>query len=75
MRDAVNQLNALVREWVQGEQKYVPEVDWGRMRQLEFQESLRSRNTLSQGQQNNPCLHCPDFETHVCRLFISSSFP
>jgi antiviral helicase SKI2 len=73
MRDAVNQLNTLAQEWVQAEQSHVPEVDWGRMRRLEFQETLRCRDALAQGIQTIPCLSCPDFETHVCRFLIYPS--
>lgn len=65
MREAVAQLAGLVREWVEAEQSHVPEVDWGRMRQLEFQDVLRKRDTLVQTLPYNPCLQCEDFEVHV----------
>lgn len=70
MREAVIQLNALVQEWVQAGHTHVPEVEWSRMRQLEFQETLRNRNALAQTLYGNPCLQCPDFESHVRRLLV-----
>ncbi|KAF8524040.1 antiviral helicase [Gautieria morchelliformis] len=64
MREAVAQINAVIREWVEAEQSLIPEVDWGRMRQLEFQETLRRRDSLAQGLLSKSCLLCPDFDSH-----------
>ncbi|KAF8510888.1 antiviral helicase [Hysterangium stoloniferum] len=62
MREAISQLNGLVHEWVH--EGHIAEADWGRMRQLEFQEALRRRDALVQKLPNSPCLQCPDFESH-----------
>ena len=63
MRDASSQLDGLVKEWVQ--QEHVSEVDWGRMRQLEFQDALRRRDTLANRLPEKVFLQCPHFEAHV----------
>ncbi|KAF8592772.1 antiviral helicase [Ramaria rubella] len=68
MRDAIAQLDRLVCEWVQERHAHVPEVDWGRMRQLEFQETLGKRDAAALRLPGHACLACPDFEEHYCTL-------
>lgn len=63
MREALASLEALVLEWCKVET--IPEVDWARMRSLDFQEALRSRNALVKGLENRACLLCSDFDDHV----------
>ncbi|KAJ9111455.1 hypothetical protein QFC19_001224 [Naganishia cerealis] len=42
----------------------LPEVEWTRMRQLEFQEALKSRNTLANRLSSMSCKLCADFADH-----------
>ncbi|TFK41940.1 ATP-dependent RNA helicase [Crucibulum laeve] len=62
MREGVAALQALVTEW--SSQGSIPEVDWSRMRSLEFQDVLRSRNAMEKRLENKGCLLCPDFNEH-----------
>ena len=66
MRDSIAQLGALVEEWSSAPE--IPEIDWSRMRALEFQEILRERTRLVERSRDSVCLHCPDFGRHVRRL-------
>ena len=43
----------------------IPEVDWRKMRSLEFQETLRSREVLERTNKERSSLLCPDFAIHV----------
>lgn len=43
----------------------LPEVDWSRIRSIDFQESLRHRNNLSTRIPKLECTLCGDFEEHV----------
>jgi len=72
MREAIAQLDSVIHEWLQGVSE-VPEVDWGRMKQLEFQDVLRRRNALAQTLSVKACAQCPDFESHVSD-FLSGFF-
>ena len=65
MRDAIAQLGALIEEWSSAPE--IPEIDWSRMRALEFQEILRERTRLVERSRDSVCLHCPDFGRHVSR--------
>ncbi|KAJ7103133.1 antiviral helicase [Mycena belliarum] len=62
MREALALLESLVNEWAIN--NIIPEVDWARMRALDFQDTLRSRNTLVKRLENRACLLCTDFEDH-----------
>lgn len=68
MREAAASLNDLAEEWLVAGS--VPEVDWGRVRTLEFQETLRSRETLMQRLQRFGCALCEKFEQHVSDVAI-----
>lgn len=63
MQDAVKSLSALAEEWITA--GAVPEVDWARMRSLDFQEVLRARNELARGLDKYGCMLCSDFGHHV----------
>ena len=54
MRDGVAQLGALVEEWSSAPE--VPEIDWSRMRALEFLEILRERTRLVERSRDSVCL-------------------
>ncbi|KAH7915723.1 ATP-dependent RNA helicase [Hygrophoropsis aurantiaca] len=57
-----NTLETLVQSWASA--KIVPEADWGRMRTLEFQETLRARNELAQRCSSCSCGLCDNFREH-----------
>lgn len=63
MREVIKLLTALVEEWTSA--GIIPEVDWARMRSLEFQEVLRARNELVKRLQRHACTLCGDFELHA----------
>lgn len=70
MRETVKLLEEIVRSWVvdsEGEpsDRKIPEVDWGKMRSLDFQETLQYRAVLVEINHNRTCLLCPDFDIHV----------
>ena len=71
MREAIKSLNAMLQEW--HATGVVPEVDWSRMRSLDFQEILKSRNESVRRLQNHGCTLCSDFDHHV-RLICLPSF-
>ena len=66
MKQAVGQLDGIAREWANFGQ--IPEVEWSRMRSLEFQETLRSRNELRQKLSGKKCLECEQFKSHVSQI-------
>jgi antiviral helicase SKI2 len=73
MNDAVSLLRGILDEWTQQDARIdqngeIPEVDWGRMRQLEFQEALRSHKALAKRLEGKGCVLCEQFEEHVRSL-------
>lgn len=65
MAEALEMLKGLIEEWKS--QPRLPEIDWSRIRALEFQDTLQLRNVLAQRLSDRTCLQCPDFATHVSR--------
>ena len=70
MRETANHLQEVVRSWVVDSERgssdrKIPEVDWRKMKSLNFQEALRSRGTLEERNSNRSCLLCPEFDVHV----------
>ena len=63
MKEGVQELQVLVNEWIAAGS--VSELDWTRMRALEFQDALRSRDDLAKRQSNRACVLCRDFDHHV----------
>jgi antiviral helicase SKI2 len=63
MREALALLQGLVDEW--STSTAIPEVDWARMRALDFQDTLRSRNSLVKRLEGRACLLCSEFNDHV----------
>ncbi|KAL4067368.1 NUC185 domain-containing protein, partial [Scleroderma yunnanense] len=55
-------LQSLIQEWISA--RAIPELSWGRMRQLEFQETLRKRDDIFRRIQNSSCTLCENFEDH-----------
>jgi antiviral helicase SKI2 len=68
MNDAIAQLGDLANEWAKN--NHVPEVDWARVRSLEFQELLNKRNTLFRRLESSACVLCEEFDQHVCTSTI-----
>lgn len=64
MFEAVTSLQLTVQDWLS--RKAIPEVDWERMRRIEFQEALQARNVTFQRVQNLSCTLCEQFDDHVC---------
>ncbi|KAF8203919.1 antiviral helicase [Pholiota molesta] len=62
MRDGIAGLRSAVDEWV--EAGTIQEVDWSRMRALEFQETFRSRDSLVKILKSTVCQTCPEFSDH-----------
>ena len=74
MRTAVKHLGEVVESWIIDSEKgpsdrKIPEVEWRKMRSLEFQETLQSRGVLERVNHERSCLLCPDFDIHVS-LFV-----
>jgi antiviral helicase SKI2 len=63
MNAAIVALQSFVIEWITA--KEIPENDWGRMRGLDFQELLRTRNSLARQLESRTCTQCSDFDDHV----------
>jgi len=72
MLDAINYLQTTIQEWVSA--GAIPELSWGRMRQLEFQESLRERDEIFQNIKSSFCTHCPHFDDHVRYSFPAREY-
>ncbi|KAJ7204463.1 antiviral helicase [Mycena pura] len=66
MREALALLQGLVDEW--SSSSTLPEVDWARMRALDFQDTLRSRNARVKRLEGRACLLCSDFDQHYSTL-------
>jgi antiviral helicase SKI2 len=66
MNEAIAILSDMASEWTSIGN--VPEVEWSKMRSLEFQETLRSRNHLIQKLSTVACTKCADFKDHVSTL-------
>jgi antiviral helicase SKI2 len=63
MNEALNSLSPLISESIS--LGSIPEVEWSKMRSLDFQETLRSRDALVQGLSRVACTMCAEFDNHV----------
>ena len=61
--EATSALEAIVTEWARADT--LLEVDWSRIRTLEFQETLRARNERLKSLPKFGCTLCEDFDDHV----------
>lgn len=66
MNNTIRALQEVLGEWLQADS--VPEVDWSKLRALEFQETLRARDALVPRLGQFACTSCPQFEEHVSYL-------
>ncbi|CDO73133.1 hypothetical protein BN946_scf185007.g187 [Trametes cinnabarina] len=62
MTAAMRSLQGVLGEWLQN--GTIPEVDWSRLRALDFQELLRARNELVPRLSTFGCNSCSEFEEH-----------
>ena len=70
MQETVELLEEVVRSWIvdskgESSNRKIPEVDWGKMKFLDFQETLQDRRALEMINRDRSCLLCPDFDIHV----------
>lgn len=63
MNEGIAALRPFVNEWV--DVGVITEVEWGRAQVLEFQDLLRSRNSLAKRLRDKECLKCPEITKHV----------
>jgi antiviral helicase SKI2 len=63
MLEIVNSLQILVQKWMFAGS--IPEVNWGRVRTLDFQDALRTRNDLGNRREGLSCTLCGEFDDHV----------
>ena len=63
MKEGVAALQPHINEWI--DTGAISEVDWSRVRVLEFQEILRSRNSSAKHLEDKECLKCPEIAKHV----------
>ena len=70
MKEAAGFLDIITRGWASTEPRVIPEIDWSRMRSLDFQEALQSRRGMEKRLENRACKLCADFEGHVSPFFL-----
>jgi antiviral helicase SKI2 len=68
MNETISLLEAVASDWISS--GHIPEVDWSRMKSLEFQEALASRNKLVKQLDSYACVLCENFDDHVSHLFL-----
>lgn len=68
MLEIINSLQILVQKW--GSARNIPEVNWGRVRTLDFQDALRTRNDLDRRREGLSCTLCGEFDDHVSSLHL-----
>lgn len=68
-------LQELVRDWT--DRGSVSEVDWTRIRALEFQDAIRARQAYVKRSTAKACVLCDDFKHHVSRTLdgVTASTP
>ncbi|KAG0707535.1 ATP-dependent RNA helicase [Suillus ampliporus] len=66
MLEIINSLQILVQKW--RSTGTIPEVNWDRIRTLDFQEALRRRNYLAKSRQGLSCTLCGEFDDHYLIL-------
>lgn len=63
MKEGVAALQTYVNEWIDA--GAITEVNWNHVRVLEFQDTLRSRDSLAKHLGDKECLKCPEITKHV----------
>jgi len=67
MNEVVERLNDIVTEWQTTRPTQFPEVEWSKMRMLDFQDNLRLRNAIAARLEGKSCVLCEHFDEHVRR--------
>ncbi|KAG9042495.1 hypothetical protein FS837_010810 [Tulasnella sp. UAMH 9824] len=62
MENVAQNLQGLAHAWVS--KGSIPEVDWSKVKTLEFQETLKSRQSFAARLEGKICVSCPDFDEH-----------
>ncbi|KAG8987538.1 hypothetical protein FRB90_003297 [Tulasnella sp. 427] len=62
MQNVAEDLQGLAHGWVSNGS--IPEVDWSKIKTLEFQDTLKSRQSFLARLEGKTCLTCPDFDKH-----------
>lgn len=68
MNEGVAALRPHVNEWI--DVGAITEADWSRVRVLEFQDLLRSRDSLAKHLGDKECLKCLEITKHVRELCL-----
>lgn len=65
MEKAAHDLSILHEEFGGATWGDLPEVDWARIKAMEFQDLVRQRGVLMDRIMKMGCVLCPDFDDHV----------
>ena len=67
MQKAAVDLQALAHGWIASPPGTIPEVDWSKIRTLEFQDLLKTRESwiTRMESKGKTCTTCPNFDEHV----------
>ncbi|KAG8834790.1 hypothetical protein FRC17_007107 [Serendipita sp. 399] len=68
MNEVVEQLYEVASEWNQAGLSRIPEVDWSKIRQFDFQEGLKSISALEQRLEGKGSLLCGQFDEHYSQV-------
>jgi antiviral helicase SKI2 len=63
LRQAASALRDCTKAWAQ--EKAIPEISWSKVRSIEFQETMRSREGLVRQLSTKGCVLCGYFDAHV----------
>ena len=70
MNAAIKELDNLTDEWLAA--GHIPEVDWSKIRLMDFQDALRSRTAIAKRLEGKGCVLCEKFDEHVGYLITPS---
>ncbi|KAF7784214.1 hypothetical protein Agabi119p4_379 [Agaricus bisporus var. burnettii] len=63
MNEGITALSTILQDWLANNEP-IPEVDWSKIRALDFQETQRQRDLVRERNIARACLRCPDFSSH-----------
>lgn len=69
MDEGITALSTVLQDWLANNEP-IPEVDWSKIRALDFQETQRQRDLVRERNIARACLRCPDFSSHVSARLI-----
>lgn len=68
LQKVAQDLQGLVHSWI-GTGQSIREVDWSKIKTLEFQEGLKTRESIATRlTKEHSCARCPNFEAHVSNV-------